>query len=322
MRSSYKDISNLLRCPQCCVGSLIDHKIENELVCVMCGQIFPVSNKHPVLLRNDNLLFCVEDYITEYTPKKVNILHKLAERLVPSLSVNLARDRIMEMMRGQLIKLKKPLVLVVGGGGQKKWLNQRLKYGECEIVYTDIDIDADIDLFCDAHDLPFHDDCFDAVVTTAVMEHVMYPERVASEIARVLKIGGLLYSELPFIQQVHEGAYDFTRYTLSGHRRLFNHFDELDAGMVAGPGTSLAWSIENFVLAFFIGKKVRLLMKIFVRLSFSWFKYFDYLLIKRPQAMDGASCTYLYGRKMEGRVVDSDIIDRYNGAKHLTHTSN
>ena len=264
----------------------------------------------------------MDDYITEYAPKKVSILHKLAARLVPGLSVNLARDRIIEMMRGQLVKLKKPLVLVVGGGGQKKWLNQRLKYAECEIVYTDIDINADIDLFCDAHDLPFHDDRFDAVVTTAVMEHVMYPERVASEITRVLKVGGLLYSEIPFVQQVHEGAYDFTRYTLSGHRRLFNRFDELDAGMVAGPGTSLAWSIENFILAFFIGKKVRLLVKIFVRLSFSWFKYFDYLLIKRPQAMDGASCTYLYGRKMEGRVADSDIVDRYNGAKHLTHTSN
>jgi hypothetical protein len=28
------------------------------------------------------------------------------------------------------------------------------------------------------------------------------------------------------MQQVHEGAYDFTRYTLSGHRRLFNGFTE------------------------------------------------------------------------------------------------
>jgi uncharacterized protein YbaR (Trm112 family) len=310
----------LLRCPQCRGGCLIDHMMDNELVCTQCGQIFPVSNERPVLLRKDNLLFRVDDYMAEHPPTRVSTLHKVAERFVPGLSVNLARERILEMMRDQLIKLNKPIVLVVGSASQKKWLNERLKYGEIEIVYSDIDIGADIDLFCDAHDLPFHDDCFDAVVTTAVLEHVMYPERVATEIARVLKVGGLLYSELPFMQQVHEGAYDFTRYTLGGHRRLFNRFDEIDAGMVAGPGTSLAWAIENFVLAFFVGNKARLLMKIFVRLGFSWFRYFDYLLKKRPQAMDGASCTYLYGRKMDGRVADSDIVGRYTGAKHLVHT--
>jgi len=60
------------------------------------------------------------------------------------------------------------------------------------------------------------------VVTTAMIEHVLYPEEVGAEICRILKVGGLLYSELPFIQPVHEGAYDFTKYTLFGHRHLFN----------------------------------------------------------------------------------------------------
>ena len=313
-------VRELLRCPQCRGGGIIDNMTNNEMVCTQCGQAFPVSNERPILLRNDNLLFRVDDYLAEHPPVRVGALHKVMDRFVPSLSVNLARERILEMMSDQLIKLNKPIVLVIGSANQKKWLNGRLKYGECEIVYSDIDIDADIDLFCDAHDLPFCDDCFDAVVTTAVLEHVMYPERVAAEITRVLKVGGLLYSELPFMQQVHEGAYDFTRYTLGGHRRLFNRFDEIDAGMVAGPGTSLAWSIENFFLAFFVRSKVRVLMKIFVRLVFSWFRYFDYLLIKHPQAMDGASCTYLYGQKIDGQVLDSDIVSRYTGAKHLVHT--
>jgi ubiquinone/menaquinone biosynthesis C-methylase UbiE len=77
-------------------------------------------------------------------------------------------------------------------------------------VFTDIDVRADIDVFCDGHEVPFRDGVYDAVMTSAVLEHVLYPERVASEISRVLKIGGVLYSELPFMQQVHEGAYDFT----------------------------------------------------------------------------------------------------------------
>jgi hypothetical protein len=52
--------------------------------------------------------------------------------------------------------------------------------------------------------------------------------RVASEIHRLLKSGGFVYSEIPFMQQVHEGAYDFTRYTLVGHRALFRALDDLE----------------------------------------------------------------------------------------------
>lgn len=315
-------VLKLLRCPQCRVGSLIDQKIHNELSCDHCGKIFPVSNERPVLLREDNKLFRIEDYLVESSPKKVSLLNKIAEKLIPGLSVNLARERLIKIIKSKLDKINKPLVLVVGSLGQQDWLNERLKQGEIEIVYTDIDIDADIDIFCDAHDLPLQDNCFDAVITTAVLEHVMYPERVASEISRILRIGGLIYSEVPFMQQVHEGAYDFTRYTLSGHRRLFNHFDEIDTGMVAGPGTSLAWAIENFALAFFSGKKSRLLIKIFVRFIFSWVRFFDYILIKNTNSMDGASCTYLLGQKREGKVDDSDIIDGYIGAQHHSHTGN
>lgn len=188
-----------------------------------------------------------------------------------------------------------------------------------QVICSDIDSDADVDLFCDGHDLPFINESFDAVVTTVVLEHVLYPERAAAEIHRVLTPDGLLYSEVPFMQQVHEGAYDFTRYSLSGHRRLFNRFSELESGMVAGPATALVWSIENFVLAFISRPQLRLVMKAVVRLAFAWLKYIDCFLQNRPEAMDGASCTYFLGTKMNGHVADDDIIARYVGAKHLSH---
>jgi SAM-dependent methyltransferase len=211
-------------------------------------------------------------------------------------------------------------ILVVGGGRQRAWLDPMLRAGTPHrVVYSDIDTGADIDLFCDGHDLPFADGVFDAVVTTAVLEHVLYPERVAAEISRVLKTGGLLYSELPFMQQVHEGAYDFTRYTLSGHRRLFNQFEDVESGMVAGPATALIWSIENLTLAFLAGARSRKVAKAAVRLGLGWIKYLDVLLQGRPQAMDGASCTYLLGRKTETPISDGEIIARYVGAKHLNH---
>ncbi len=210
----------------------------------------------------------------------------------------------------------------MGGGNQKRDLDRLMsEYSNIKLIYSDVDVNADVDLFCDAHDLPFQDQVFHGIITTAVLEHVLYPEKVVSEMHRVLKDGGVIYSEIPFMQQVHEGAYDFTRYTLSGHRRLFNYFSEISSGLVAGPGTVLVWSIEHFALCFTGNNTSRLLTKAMVRLVFSWLKYFDYLFKNNPQALDGASCTYFLGKKSTEKVVsDQMIIERYKGANNLRHT--
>jgi SAM-dependent methyltransferase len=241
-------------------------------------------------------------------------------RVIPDPSVNLARIRVLTKLRVALDLTGVSNVLVVGGGSQRQWLDplMRAVHQHC-VVYSDIDATADVDLFCDAHDLPFVDGAFDAVVTTAVLEHVLYPERVAVEIARVLKQRGLIYSELPFMQQVHEGAYDFTRYSLSGHRRLFNQFDEVDAGMVAGPATAFVWALEHLILAFFSRPVFRNVCKVVVRLLFGWIKYLDCFFENQRQAMDGASCTYFFGAKSQTRVLDRDIVARYVGGGNMRH---
>lgn len=68
-----------------------------------------------------------------------------------------------------------------------------------------------------------------------MLEHVAYPEQVVREMSRVVKAGGLAYSEFPFMQQVHEGAYDFTRMSMSGHRLLFREFEEISSGSSCRP---------------------------------------------------------------------------------------
>ena len=80
---------------------------------------------------------------------------------------------------------------------------------------------------------------------------MLEPGRWCAEIHRVLKPGGLVYAETPFMQQVHEGAYDFTRFTESGHRYLFARFDLIDSGVTAGAGTQLLWSLDYFVRGLF-----------------------------------------------------------------------
>lgn len=317
---AFESMQSLIRCPRCWSSALTVLEAGTHLVCGSCGSRYPLSSGRPVLLRPDNEVFSQKDYL-DATVRCSDENDGIWQRCIPKSSVNLASLRVLSRVRELLSKMPSATVLVVGAGCQRKWLDERLgSGGSVQTVYTDIDVAAGVDLFCDGHDLPFVDGTFDAVVTTAVLEHVLYPERVAAEITRVLKEGGLLYSELPFMQQVHEGAYDFTRYTMSGHRRLFNHIVEIDSGMVAGPATALVWALENFVLAFVVRPPLRKIAKAIVRLTFAWIKYFDLLLAGKPAAMDGASCTYLLGSKIDERIPDRDMIARYVGAKRLRHT--
>lgn len=307
----------LLRCPDCRRGHL-SKSGDRALACSDCGAVFPFAGVRPVLLRHDNPLFSIDAYARAGR----HVVYGRECWWAPSPSVNLASKRAIGELRTRLDDLgRASTVLVVGGGRQRVWLDPLLNGGGVQhrIIYTDIDTGADVDLFCDGHDLPFHDSVMDAVVTTAVLEHVLYPERVAAEIARVVRLGGLLYSEMPFMQQVHEGAYDFTRYTLSGHRRLFNHFQEIDCGMVAGPATALVWALENLALAFVSRARSRKLTKAIMRTCFGWIKHLDRCLAGRPEAMDGASCTYLLGERIQTPLPDSEIVRRYVGSKRVQH---
>jgi SAM-dependent methyltransferase len=303
-----------LRCPDCRAGGVTAGT--DSLVCASCRARYPVWSGRPVLLRTDNRVFDRAAYSGVPPVERPSWL----AQVIPSPSVNLASDRVMAELR-RLLGSGDASILVVGGGRQRAWLDQRFRSAtNLRLVYSDIDTGADVDLFCDAHDLPFADGVFDAVITTAVLEHVLYPERVAQEIARVVRIGGYLYSELPFMQQVHEGAYDFTRYTLSGHRRLFRDFEEVESGLVAGPATALVWAIETLALALSPASLPRAVPKAVVRIGFGWLKHLDRLIAGRPAAMDGASCTYFLGRRSALPVPDPAIIEGYVGAAYLRHT--
>ena len=299
------------QCPACHGGNL-----DENLVCGNCRASYPSVDGRPILFRADNDLFRVGDYADAKPDAAIPASRKSS---LTGLSVNLSTDRMIPKLLEHLGTASK-IILVVGGGRQRGWLDPMLKAAvNHQVIYCDVDKWADVDVFCDGHDLPFDDGFADAVIQTAVLEHVMYPERVADEFARVTKPGGFVYSELPFMQQVHEGAYDFTRYTLSGHRRLLNRFEEIDSGMVAGPATALLWALENFALAFVSGKTIRRILKALVRIFFGWIKYFDHLLADKPQAMDGASCTYFLGRRIDTIRSDADIIASYRGQKHVEH---
>jgi SAM-dependent methyltransferase len=148
-----------------------------------------------------------------------------------------------------------PRILIIGSG-EVGSAADRLNTAGVKVTGIDIYVTEYVDLVCDAHYLPFESESFDGVWIQAVLEHVMDPAKVVNEIHRVLRKDGTVYAETAFMQPVHEGAYDFTRFTVLGHRYLFKSFDLVDMGGVASVVSSLSWAIKYFFLAVTGSKKM------------------------------------------------------------------
>lgn len=69
--------------------------------------------------------------------------------------------------------------------------------------------------------LPFKDETFHAVLSFDVLEHVDDPFLAAREIIRVLKPGGTLYVDVPFMQNEHGYPEHYYNMTRMGLKRLF-----------------------------------------------------------------------------------------------------
>jgi len=78
-------------------------------------------------------------------------------------------------------------------------------------------LDAQCDL---TKDLPFADASFDSILLSDVLEHIPTPERLWREMARLLKPGGKLLLNVPFVYPLHEEPYDYYRYTKYAVRRF------------------------------------------------------------------------------------------------------
>jgi SAM-dependent methyltransferase len=201
------------------------------------------------------------------------------------------------------------LVLVVGGAELGNGA-EALYAGPHTVIGFDVYGSPLTQFIADAHQIPLPDASVDAVVVQAVLEHVLDPQRVVAEIHRVLRAGGVVYAETPFLQQVHAGAYDFTRFTASGHRWLFRAFEEIDAGPVAGPGTQLLWSVDHAARGLLRSATAGRL----ARAAFAWLRLLD-RAVPASFALDDASACFFLGRRADRELTPREIAAYYRGAQ-------
>jgi SAM-dependent methyltransferase len=222
-------------------------------------------------------------------------------------------NRVAERNTAALLSLltePAPLILVVGGGTIGNGVAALYADQRVRLVGFDIYASPWTQFIADAHQIPLLAESVDAVVVQAVLEHVVDPNRVVAEIRRVLRPRGLVYAETPFLQQVHAGAYDFTRYTSSGHRYLFRSFDEIAAGPVAGAATGLLWSIDHVIRGLLRSELAGKLARGF----FFWLRYLD-PIVSDPFAADSASAYFFLGRRSDHELTPREAVDYYRGAQ-------
>lgn len=72
---------------------------------------------------------------------------------------------------------------------------------------------AQPDCYYDGHSLPFEDNSFDTVVAFSVLEHTPEPKMLFKEMARVLKVNGVMIQHVPFSYRLHEEPHDYFRFS-------------------------------------------------------------------------------------------------------------
>lgn len=326
--SALSELLPALRCPATGVALSVD---DGHLVGANGTPRYPILDGTPVLIAEERSLFDVTHPTVAPRDRRdgrgalrslrqsLERVSEVAYSLPPTRARNVAAKRnyrhLVWLLRERSSAVgEKQRVLVVGGRVAGAGTMEILDHPDLEILETDVAFGPRTQLVCDAHDLPFADSTFDAVIIQAVLGSVVDPGRVASEVHRVLSDGGLLYSEAPFVQQVTEGAFDFHRFTHLGHRRLWRHFDEIRSGAQCGPGMALLWSILYFVQAF-VGRRriARGLIARLVTLGAFWLKYFDDFLVTEPGGIDAASGTFFLGRRRETPIPDREIVRGFRG---------
>lgn len=170
------------------------------------------------------------------------------------------------------------------------------------VVNLDIAPYAHVDIVAVGERLPVADACLDALITQGVLEHVPDLRTTLAEIDRVLRPGGLVYHEAPFVQGFHASPNDFRRFTSVGMRELAPGYEVLAQGVAVGPSSAMMWiASEWLALLFSLGNPT--LLKVGRRL-FPWLlsplKWLDVWLERHPRAELVASAFYLIARKPGG----------------------
>ncbi len=286
-------IINLLACPNCKTKILKKNEI---LICETCNLTFEIYNNIPIMLNKKQQIEIKAnlenksalEMIDDYESKGFYSFIKPKFKKIFTSSLHLNTDQPMKLM----VTNKNKLILNIGSGTKKLGDN---------VLNIDIGIFPNVNVVGDGSIMPFQDNSFDGVLNIAVLEHVKNPKEVIKEMYRVLKKGGEIYVEIPFLQHYHGYPSDYQRYTLQGIENLFSDFKKIESGVCVGPSSALLAIFSEWVTLFSFtnNKYIYAILKAFALVIAFPIKYLDYILSKNPESHKIAFGLFFYGIKSD-----------------------
>ena len=116
-----------------------------------------------------------------------------------------------------------------------------------------------------------------------------------SEILRVMRPGGHVYTEVPFLQHFHAYPNDFQRYTVEGLKEAFREFEVVETGVCVGPSSAITALVADWteLLTFTRVRWINDLVRLVPLILLLPLKFLDLLIRFNPRAHEVASGIYL-----------------------------
>jgi SAM-dependent methyltransferase len=208
----------------------------------------------------------------------------------PTWQSKTSRNRVHNFLYNEQFRSPGGIRLNIGSGSKRF---------DPKTFNLDLFAGRDVDIQGDALHLPVKTESVESIVCAGVLEHLSDPHQALSEIHRVLKLGGKIFIETPFMQTVHASPEDFYRWTPDGLRQIMRAFEVKEIEVVAGPASALAWQFQE-TMAMLFSMHNEVLYKIGLR-TFGWLavpiSWLDVFLERNPMAWHAASGFALLAEK-------------------------
>jgi SAM-dependent methyltransferase len=101
---------------------------------------------------------------------------------------------------------------------RKSLFNKSVTY-----VMTDYQAGLDVDIVCDLHNTAgvFENESFDVIVSCSTFEHFKYPQVVAHNLMKMLKVGGIIFIQTHQTYPLHGYKYDYYRFSREALKSIF-----------------------------------------------------------------------------------------------------
>ena len=158
------------------------------------------------------------------------------------------------------------------GCGDKPW---EALFAAHVTEHIGVDRGGRADIIGDAQDVPLPDESADTVLFNEVLEHLEEPAVALAEAFRLLRPGGYVIVDTPFMWPVHEAPRDFFRYSPFGLRHLLesNGFEVVEILPLTGAWVTISlltsYALQDYQRGF-LRPVIGVVMQTMQRLALRW----------------------------------------------------